>query len=234
MDLSKKNEISRQYDSDRIKLKYKSENIPIKIEDSDITNKIEIKSINTLRYNDKKKEMKDIKTEEKPNLKKRDFFLLRTKAYNTLNYLIFFHSILFCTMILMQYNVYYRYNNNSKLREFFKYKEFFEFTKLNLNNPNEIIHYLLDLFKDNSFLILDKKFEIISNIRITQRIADMGGIKYLINGQMNLNQKLMDKITSFDVLKINPYDKFDKSMEYNQILKNKYSFSEKDCNLKIF
>ena len=126
----------------------------------------------------------------------------------------------------MQYNVYYRYNINSSLRNFFNFDE--KLSKNNsINNYPELIFKLVaKTLQDNQFWILDKKFEVLTNVRVTQRLVIENNIK---NIQLDIKPEIIKKIKTTNLKYIDSYSDYHPDFENNKILPNNYEYDKKKC-----
>ena len=186
-----------------------------------------MKTYEIVKLNDEKKKSFD-------NIFDSKFKILekRKEVINQLDLCLLLHTIIFCIIIILQYNVYYRYHIHDSLQNYFAL-EAQELPLIDvIKTPEEIFLNLLASLKKNSFVFLDSKFEIISNIRITQRINLISNddLNEYINIPNNIKIKLMtNKLTNID-----PFSSFNPEIETKEILKNKFNYDIEKSKIFFF
>lgn len=145
-----------------------------------------------------------------------------------------FHLIIFLVLIFLQYEVYNVYNMRSAL------KNFFDIDPLSSNSsyvkdenyPHAIINRLAKLLQDNSFWFLDRKYDVITNVRITQRVSKLNQ-KFTTSLILDdeIKQKLLS--TRSDAV-IDVYSSYDELYETKELLSNGYNYTTQNCKNKFF
>ena len=203
------------------KIKLKTDNINLNSEEN-AKNK---KNINTTMRTENTNENNPSELNSKNKILK-----IRTDAIIKMNFLFILHTIFFFLFIILQYKVYYRCNLTQSLSNYFDINSAkMDKTIGNSNSPEAIIKNLLLKFKKNSFWFLDSKFEVYSNIRITQRVIKSKGD---IISNLIVSNDIKDRIHTFDLFKIDPHDTYNSQIETNELLHNKYNYNQDDCNYK--
>ena len=173
--------------------------------------------------------LKKINSTEFQNLKqsKNDFIEIRNEVKENMNFITFIHTVLFSVIIIMQLKIYYRFHINSSLSSYFNINTDENLlTGIYYQTPNKLFSRLINLLKTNSFVFIDKKYEIITNIRVTQRLII---IKEDFTQNIDFNQ-IKTKIKNYNLKKINPFSSYNPEYESKEDLNNKYKYNTEDCN----
>jgi len=159
----------------------------------------------------------------------------RKNKHKDLIYLLtFIHSVLFIVILTMQYEVYLRFNIRKVLIDYFNVDPDAKPTR----NPNRmdypfiVFRDLASKIQENHFWFHDKKFEIITNIRITQRLNKESNLTSL---NLQLDKKIRDKIHQLTTNNyyIDPYSGFNKNIEYKDKTNNGEVYQIKNSNFKL-
>ena len=193
---------------------------------NNIFTKMTLDSINRTESKEKKEEKK----------KKYDIFILSftKKKINFWNNLfLILCMIFFSNSIFMQFEIEKRYKIKKRLKTTFGFNELKN--KDYLFNSN-ISSYFLQIQKNltqnlinNNYWLLDNKYQLVSNYRITQRKMKLIDRKYPFNPI--INNKLNELKWSSNT--INANSKFDKNKENNTNFSNDFIFDEENSYLKL-
>ena len=172
-----------------------------------------------------KKEEEKLKQLNRENKKKKLDF------YN--NLILIFCMIFFSTIIFMQFEIENRYKVKKTLKTHFGFNDLkneYFLTILNISNfLTELKQNITKIYLNNNYWLLDNKYQLVSNYRITQRKMKLIDRKYPFNPI--INNKLNELKWSSNT--INANSKFDKNKENNTNFSNDFIFDEENSYLKL-
>ncbi len=149
-----------------------------------------------------------------------------------LHFVTIIHTVLF--VLVLTTNVYVEARNNDR-------KFLIGYFNIDIDNKYEtkyslfdypVITFtnLVDLIQKGTFWFKDNKYEIVSNIRVTQRINNN---KNTTSSNLKINQDLKNQIYLYGGFNspIDPYSGFNPKIEYDQRLNNKYDYQKQNSKL---
>lgn len=185
-------------------------------------------------YSDKNLQVdrrKDVEKEERLKMtktkNKNDLIEERRNVHkNFINFLTILHSALFVIIIILQFEVYLRYNIRYVLKQYFDIENYMTISG-NFEGetyPESIFRGLAEKLQKNTFWFNDKKYEVISNVRITQRISkndNFTSFNLILSDE--IKQKIIQKQikNNYDIKR---YSGFNDDFEFNKDLPNGYKY----------